>query len=269
MKLWSFINEKKLAENLIKNHKLINDSPRDYIIAYIKYLKNESKYSKNKIRNLLDEFLIKNLSGFIVADWEDKLQRWVNRYSQSKYCRYKEGKNIKITQDELKKIKEVGDINGIKAIEVEKILFIMLVLAKSTYSEGKDLWCNYSSKDIFKLARYKYKTRTVKNNLQREYLLYDIKDTTKDKYISFGGENIKLLFKNDKSDVILDLQLDENNIENIILEYLKWRKLEGYKYCSVCGKEIKQKSDKPKLYCTKCAKRIKRENDIYRQKLRN
>ncbi|WP_252241655.1 hypothetical protein [Clostridium sp. ZBS18] len=267
MKLWSFINEKKLAENLIKNHKLINDSPRDYIIAYIKYLKNESKYSKNKIRNLLDEFLIRNLSGFIVADWEDKLQRWVNRYSQSKYCRYKEGKNIKITQDELKKIKEVGDINGIKAIEVEKILFIMLVLAKSTYSEGKDLWCNYSSKDIFKLARYKYKTRTLKNNLQREYLLYDIKDTTKDKYISFGGENIKLLFKNDKSDVILDLQLDENNIENIILEYLKWRKLEDYRYCSVCGKEIKQKSDKPKMYCTKCARVKNIEKTIKNKKV--
>ena len=63
--------------------------------------------------------------------------------------------------------------------------------------------------------------------------------------------------------------MDENNIENVILEYLNWRRLEGYYYCKKCGKEIKQLSKKPKLYCSKCAEKIKRINDINRQKTRN
>ena len=268
MKLWSFINEKKMVEDLIKNNKIINNNPRDYIVAYIKYLKNEKNKSKIEIRNLLDDFLINNLSGFVVADWNDKLQRWVNKYSQSKYSGYKQGKEIKITKGELENIKEVGNISKINSIELEKILFIMLVLAKSTYIEGKDLWCNYPSKDIFKLARYKYKTRDNKNSLQREYLLYDLKQETKDKYIEFGGENIKLLYGDNDTEIELKLNLDENNVENVILEYLNWRKLEGYYYCKECGKEIKN-NNKNNKYCSKCSKLKELENTNKRVKKHN
>lgn len=253
MKLWSFVNEKKLAENLNSNNKLVNNNPRDYIIAYIKYLKNEENKSKDDIRNLLDEFLIKNLSGFIVADWNEKLQRWVNKYSQQKYSKYKECKEIVITENELNKIKEVGELDKIKSIEIEKILFIMLVLAKSTSIDNKNIWCNYPSRDIFKLARYKYKTRENKNSLQREYLLYDLKQITGNKYIEFGGENIKLLYGDSNSGEVLKLKLDESNIDNVILEYLKWRNLEGYYYCKECGKEINN-NNKNNRYCTKCSK---------------
>ena len=144
----------------------------------------------------------------------------------------------------------------------------MLVLAKSTHIEGKDLWCNYPSKDIFKLARYKYKTRDNKNALQREYLLYDLKQETKDKYIDFGGENIKLLYGDNDTEIELKLNLDENNINNVILEYLNWRKLEGYYYCKECGKEIKN-NNKNNKYCSKCSKLKELENTNKRVKKHN
>ena len=47
---------------------------------------NEKNKSKIEIRNLLDEFLINNLSGFVVADWNDKLQRWVNNKFVFRSC---------------------------------------------------------------------------------------------------------------------------------------------------------------------------------------
>ena len=268
-KLWSFVNEEKLIKDLLKDNGLVNKNPRDYIVAYIKYLKNEKNLSKSDIRNELDNFLLSNLTGFIVADWDTRLQRWVNKYSKKANCEYKKGKRIVITEEELQLISEVGDVCNVKAIEVEKILFIMLILGKSTHNEEtKDYWCNYESKDIFKLARYKYKK--VKGNTcsrQRECLLHNLKEKTKDKYVEFVGINIKLLYGVNSDNIAIDEIIDESNIDNIIIKYLEWRNLKGYNYCVECGKEIKLKTKNSK-YCDKCAKIKEKEKYIKYNKKR-
>lgn len=271
MNLWSFVNEEKLAHELLKNKKSININTREKIISYIKYLKKEGK-TKNQIRNELDDFMIKNCSGFIMGDWDDRLQKLVNKYSKKENCEYKKSKTIQITKKELEFISNIGDVGGVKAIEIEKVLYCMLVLAKSTYlGEDRDIWCNYESQDIFKLARFKYKTKSSPYLIQRESLIYDLKNFKKDIF-ELGGKNIKLLYGEKQikqENIIMTIDLDEDTAENMVVDYLNWRKLEGYSFCEVCGKEIKQNNNK-QSYCSRCAKEVKKEmNKQNMKKYRN
>lgn len=260
MNLWSFINEEKIAQDLLKNKKNINTNTREKIICYIKYLKKEGK-TKNDIRNTLDDFMIKNYNGFIMGDWDDRLQKLVNKYSKKENCEYKKSKTIQITKKELEFISNIGDVGGVKAIEIEKVLYCMLVLAKSTYLGGdRDIWCNYESQDIFKLARFKYKTKSSSHLIQRESLIYDLKNFKKDIF-ELGGKNIKLLYGDKQikeENVVISIDLNEETAKNMIVNYLDWRKLEGYNYCKVCGKEIKLKG-KNQNYCNSCSKSIRKQ----------
>jgi predicted RNA-binding Zn-ribbon protein involved in translation (DUF1610 family) len=261
MNLWSFVNEEKIAQDLLKNKKSINTNTREKIISYIKYLKKEGK-TKNQIRNELDDFMTKNYNGFIMGDWDDRLQKLVNKYSKKENCEYKKSKTIIITKKELEFISNIGDVGGVKAIEIEKVLYCMLVLAKSTYlGEDRDIWCNYDSQDIFKLARFKYKkSSNISYLVQRESLIYDLNNFKKN-ILELGGKNIKLLYgeKQIKEDnTIISVDLDEKTAENMIVNYLNWKQLNNYNYCKVCGKEIKQNKNNTVGYCNNCSKKIKR-----------
>jgi hypothetical protein len=270
MNLWSFINEEGIVQELLKNKKGINTNTREKIIAYIKYLKKEGN-TKNQIRNNLDDFMIKNHNGFIMGDWDDRLQKLVNKYSKKENCEYKKSKTINISKKELEFISSIGDVGGVKAIEIEKVLYCMLVLAKSTYlGEDRDIWCNYDSQDIFKLARFKYKTKSNPHLIQRESLIYDLKNFKKNIF-ELGGKNIKLLYgekqiKNE--DIIISVNLDDKSAENMVVDYLNWRRLEGYSYCKSCGKEIRPSKYTPKdkqIYCNKCSKDKIKERDRIRK----
>lgn len=260
MNLWSFTDEKQIAEELIKNKKKINENTNEKIVAYIKYLK-QNKKSKRDIRNELDDLMVKNYKGFVMADWDSKLQRYVNKYSKQDNSKYRTSKIIQITKKELDFIKNIGDVGGVKSIEIEKVLYCMLVLAKSTYkgTEGEDYWCNYDSRDIFKLARFKYKQKSVIQFIQRESLIYDLDNFKKDVF-SLGGKNIKLLYGQKQikeDDIIINVELNERTAENMIVDYLKWRNKEDYNFCEVCGKEIQQNNNTTVVYCINCAKKIK------------
>ena len=106
MNLWSFTDERQIAEDLVKNKKTINENTNEKIVAYIKYLKQDKK-SKTDIRNELDDLMIKNYKGFIMADWDSKLQRYVNKYSKKDNCNYRTSKTIQITQKEIEFIKNI------------------------------------------------------------------------------------------------------------------------------------------------------------------
>lgn len=264
------INEKIIAEELVKNNKLINDDTLTKIRCYIKYLKTQ-KISKREIRNQLDDLMLKNYDGFIMADWDELLQRMVNKYSKSKYCEYKKTNDeVAIYESELKTISEIGDLSGFRDIEIEKILFIMLVLAKINDS----VWVNYTSEEIFKLARFKYKTKSDIRMMQREKLIYDLanfKDNKILKVTNYGkSPSMELLFlkqKNKEDEIEMNLKIED--IENIIVKYLDWRNKEDYNYCKVCGKEIINKRKDTK-YCNKCSRNKQLEKQrLSMKKLRN
>ena len=259
------INEEIVAKELIKNNKLINEDTITKIRCYIKYLKHDG-VTKREIRNRLDEFMMDNYKGFIMADWDKILQRMVNKYSKHKNSEYKKANDeIVIYKSELKLISEVGDLSGFRDIEIEKVLFIMLVLAKIHDSR----WVNYTSEEIFKLARFKYKTKSDVRIIQREKLIYDLanfKDNKILKVTNYGkSPSLELLFIEEAGEAKIKLKIEY--IDNIIIEYLKWRNKENYTYCIECGKEIKSKSNNAK-YCSKCAKKIKQEqiNELKKRK---
>ena len=78
MKYWSFIDEEKILEKLLEDPSSVSKDSSTKIKVLIKYYKRLG-YSKNEIRNMLDEFLMKYYLGFVLADWDDKLKRWVNK----------------------------------------------------------------------------------------------------------------------------------------------------------------------------------------------
>ena len=79
MKYWSFIDEEKILEELLVNPNTIAKDTNTKVKVLIKHYKREG-LSKNEIRNELDNFLMEHFVGFVLADWDKKLKRWVNKY---------------------------------------------------------------------------------------------------------------------------------------------------------------------------------------------
>ncbi|WP_133014927.1 hypothetical protein [Clostridium cuniculi] len=259
MNLWTLINERELGQKIEEDNGKINENTNVGLRCYIKYLKNDKKLNKTQIRNEIDRLMMENYKGFVMGDWDETLQGMVNKYSKKKYCEYKNYNNeVVLFKEELDFIKNVGGLSGVKDIEIEKILFIMLVLAKSSGSE----WVNYSSRDIFKLSRFKYRQKSDIQAVQREKLIYDLAHYTNGQILNvtnFGtSPSIKLLFCKDEGIEEIKIKIDIKSIENIVVEYLKWRNKENYTYCIECGKEIKIKSNRQQ-YCSKCFKILRKD----------
>lgn len=267
----TLIDEKEIAEKLIKNFKDINIDTYKKLQCYTKYLKNETKKTKNEIRNELDNVMLGYYTGFVMADWDKTLQSIVNKYTKPHNREYKKVKEVKIYKEELESIKKVGDTGSVKDIEIEKVLFVMLVLGKISGFQDGDLWVNAKSLDIFKMAKFKYKQKSDKQKIQREKLIYDLanyKDSDVLSVVTFGkSTGIKLLFGVECGEEVM--AIDKNtDLENVIVKYLKWRKKEDYTYCTICGKEIiiKNSKDTSRKYCDNCKKKKQLEwNNNYRK----
>lgn len=254
MKYWGFINEREMLEELLKDNSLINYDTIVKIKLLVKHYK-EKGFSKNETRNEIDKFMMEYYDGFVLADWDDTLRRMVNKYSKRQYCEFKKMEDIVIYEEELDFISSQWNIEGVCQIEVEKLLFIMLVLAKSN---GEGVWLNYEKSLTFKLARYKYESHKPQKD-QRGKLLHKLANHPGKKILecliySKNG-SVKLFYGADEGKEVMRISYDDD-IENIILRYLDWREYPNYKYCKNCGKEIKTTGNRQK-YCDKCAKKIK------------
>ncbi|MFR2887420.1 MAG: hypothetical protein ACLTDM_04430 [Clostridium butyricum] len=248
MKINNFVDERKTLNNFLEDKTSLNNDTYRKIMVYIKYLK-EQGYNKPQIRNELDKLMEEYYVGFVLADWEDRLNKMVNKYTKPEYKQFKVVEDINITYDELNFIKNRDDI------EIEKLLFIMLVLAKS--SNSSDLWVNCDSKDLFKLSNYKYDSHQSLFE-QREFLLHDL---AQEGLIAFKKDctstSFKLLYGETTIGEGLILKIDETNIERIVMEYMNWRgNPQGY--CTVCGKRIVSRANNKPLYCSKCKKEKQR-----------
>lgn len=249
----NFIDEERMAKELLKNPKTINKDTNKKLILLVKYFKNKKK-TKKQIRDELDDFMYKNYEGFVMADWDSEIQKATNKYTKPDYRDFLTGKDINITYDELNFIKEKQDI------EIEKLLFILLVLAKSSIYEGsKGLWVDVDSTYIFKLSKFKYSKNKPRME-QRELKISDlaIKNILIPK-ARCGSTAIKLLYGSLNKGNGINFRLDDKTAEDIVYHYLKWRGYENIKECTECGCLIKQKGNKPKLYCDECDKVIRNE----------
>lgn len=258
----NIVNERKLAESLAKNFDLINDNTYNRLVAYTKYLKQKGETKRN-IRNIIDNLMERYYIGFVMADWDDLLQKIVNRYSKNDSCAYRDVKQIYISKAEL------DFIHSSNNVEIEKLLFVLLVLAKLNKNDNNDkLICSYESKDIFTLSKYKYKNRIPRDE-QRDYLLHDISETGLITFINRCDSLGIILNYGNLEDINdgLSFFMDEDNYKDIVYYYLVYIGDKSIKQCEVCGKYFKSKSKKNnQKYCNKCSIDRQKERDKQYQK---
>lgn len=253
-----FINEKRMLKELLNNPKSIMDDTYTKLILLVKYYKSE-KHTKSQIRDDIDDFMYKHYQGFVMADWDNILQSIVKKYSKRDMCDFKDGKLINIAYSELEFIKTKQNL------ETEKLLFILLTLAKANYNDKYDkLWLNIDSTYIFKLSKYKYdKNKNCKTRMeQRELKINDlIGQGLIDILRMCESTDLILKYGNINKDDGIKFTLDDESADSIVYNYLRGRGDTKVKECQECGKLIYQNSKKPQLYCEKCGKKIKMKQD--------
>lgn len=309
-KYWSFINERRIIEELIADPSSIGYNSGGKLKALCKWARQKkyengygyglSKEEMNKFlkcskdwleadgkwikglnveetRRFLDDFCMKNFNGFCLATEDARLRSLVNK-SKSKdwYTNIKEMKDIVIYKEELEWIVENAiDIDYHSKYEIEKLLFMMLVLGKSN-CKSDAVYCNYDDSTIFGLAKFyfvpKYEgyeedrygrtdengnilkiRRRVKRQEVIGKMLYKLLNTLdengKKKFIAKWSQETKagatrqsylLTYARSEGEEIFRYSYD-CDVEAIIFDFLNWREEYGnydYLFCKECGKTM-------------------------------
>ena len=236
MKIWNYISERALAEQLqdeIDNKKTINENINSKLIAYVKLLK-EQGMTKEDIRNRLDEIMLVHYKGVDMTAWNKPLNAMVNKYTTKENCEFRELNEINITR------KELEFINRFQDEAKENLLFTMLVVSKSKHckfkknkkgeilSENHDYWLNCDRVQLFKLANFKYDKNTgAKTRMeQRGYFIYDLAqlDGTIELSKQCDNTSIKLLYVDEEVDPEgITFRITENNMNDVLNYYLQWK----------------------------------------------
>lgn len=156
--------------------------------------------------------------------------------------------NIKITQSELETISSLDNLRA------EKILFVLLCLAKQqSMSNGfTNGLVKYSITDLCKAARVSVPAD------DREYILYEIVQRGLLGYPK--KNNTQCLIVNFMNTDEIALELDETDCQELAYVYLNWKNNgKGYTRCQRCYRWMKQSKTKPKKYCEDCAKAVQTE----------
>ena len=175
--------------------------------------------------------------------------------------------NVKITQ------KEMDIIQGLKDYKLEKITFILLVLAKY-YKDNKVTKKKISgdvNKNYYTNAKFTEILRLAKVNISKAERYYTMNLLYKLgiwEATYFGTHRIKCVRKTGAVVMEVDLDVDA---DKIVEQYTKYKKDNGFGlYICECGKEF-IKTGRNQKYCDKCSalKRkevVKRKNEKYRKK---
>ena len=154
--------------------------------------------------------------------------------------------SIKITKSEL------DIISSIDNLRAEKILFVLLCMAKQqSISNGfTNGLVRYSLPELCKLARV-----SVPSD-DREYILYNI---VQHGFLGYPKKNntqcLIVNFIDNTGDV--ELELNDLDCGELAYVYLNWKnKGVGYTRCEFCGKLMKQSKSNPKRFCEECADAI-------------
>lgn len=150
------LNEYEWAECMVRNHELGNKPIETLSRIARYYLANH--YSKNEIRCLLDEFLIKCDPSTSLPKWSDTLDKIVK--SCNKYpLVVLDG--IYITNKELCKIEKL------KGKQIRRLAFTLLCSAKywDEVSDTNNHWANSPDKEIMQMAN-------INTSIKRQSLMF-------------------------------------------------------------------------------------------------
>lgn len=260
MSLFKVIDEYTLLDRFLKNKSLINGETYNILKVYSKHLHSNRK-NKDYIRNELDRVMEKYYTSYVRADWVGTLDTIVNRFTKKENSDFKKINEVVITNKELEFIKAVDDL------EIEKVMFMMLVVSKA-YGDSGMVYTDI--KEIFKSAKYKYKQKTSTRDIQRANLINDLYKreiiSINEKKCTNTGIKLNYILN---GDINLKILINENNECGLVYYYLKWRGAAKVKECKVCGClfELKVVNSNAK-YCTACAKKIKIKTTVENRKLK-
>ena len=247
---------------IILNEYMKNSPPRNKRLKeskekYSKYLKNYERDMNYYARLYLDDLII-NYTSIIIADWDKRLKTMINGCIKNMECH--KPKKVYIRKKEIEVIKNIESFNNYGVIELRKLLYVILIMGKSCTNKKGDHWVNLDTDTLFKMARFKYRTKYKSRLEQREEIIREFANKGLIELSNKSGFKV-IYYEKDivQEDRVLELSLVDgyDNIDNIVLKYLNYYKEElnegRYYYCIMCGLEIKQRSKKPTTMCKKCA----------------
>lgn len=244
---------------LINSHKITRENVKSYVFKLAKYNYFIEKMDDNANYDAIVTYLKQYWSMFSGPDWHETIENAIKNCQKREYRLID---SIKITQKELDYIRSFNDI------QLEKLLFVMLCIAKYDhfYSDSEDFWLNRSNSFIFGQARVHVKVKDRLELLRKLYLA-----GTFDMSHKVGSANKKILYvSNDNNDNVV-LELAENDFKELAYTYLFYKNgFSGYVHCDRCGRLVKIKANNQK-YCKNCADEIHLEKtaEYKRRKRRN
>ena len=233
------LDEQKYAERLYTGE--INDvksivTQVGYITRYHLHVCNNSD-EDNYINTVA--WAKQNHKNFDESCYSNLISDAIKRAHKNKFYNID---SIKITRKELEAISSLDNLRA------EKILFVLLCMAKqqsASFGFTNGL-VKYSLPELCKTARVSVPAD------DREYILYQIvqrgllacpkKNNTQCLIVNFVDYD---------GDVVLEL--NEVRCAELAYEYLAWKNCgSGYGHCEVCGKAFKQSQKNQKRFCKEC-----------------
>ena len=253
-------DEPKLIQELKDNPSTINNNTKKKLIAYVKILHTQG-YTKEMIKNKINDLMECNYNMYDSLAWENTIDFYIDRYTKDKYCHIKEPKEILITYKELNKIKQINNIN------LEKVLFILLIIAK-TNNKGGDFWVNNIYTDVFTLAKYRYDSR---KGISRENQRYSVLRTLCNLgYLSLSmkatNDSVKLEYATHEHGDGITLTLTNENKKSIVYEYMKWKGDKNIVKCQECNNLFYRKSRRLPKYCNDCREKVHNRTKINKKR---
>lgn len=241
------LNEELYAKNLLlgKNKDVKSTVKKiGYITRYNAQILNKSE-KDNYISTV--QWMNKHQDNFDESSYSNVISNAIK--AAKKVPLYKVD-GIFITKNEINTIKSLNNIRE------EKILFVLLCMAKQQSEVFKftDGLVKYTITDLCKSARISVPAD------EREYILYDIlikgfiscpkKNDTKCLRVNFIEENGEA-----------ELVLNETDCQELAYVYLKWKNGSGFKCCRRCGRLMNSRNKKD--LCPYCEQSTQDNNHIW------
>ena len=248
------INEQKVLDELLNNHKMIENTSNCINILIKHYwLQNHNIDKLELLYTILEDIKKCDIPKFSVKKCEESIQGRIDNF-------YKELRKYGESSVKIKVIDRIvitkAEIESYDDKKTQQVMFILLVYAKITnkLNGNESYWLNQSITNIMKEAK-------VSNGQKKTDILYNLKQTEAiSNTIKVNGKGIKVNYAYEDSEEGLIIE----DFDGVIYQWLKY-KGERWKRCSECGKWVKitSKTYAPK-YCKECAKKIKAIQDSER-----
>ena len=244
------INEQKVLDELLNNHKMIENTSNCINILIKHYwLQNHDIDKLELLYTILEDIKKCDLPKFSVKKCEESIQGRIDNFYKELRKYGEQSVKIKVIDRIVITKAEIALIESYDDKKTQQVMFILLVYAKITnkLNNNESYWLNQSITNIMKEAK-------VSNGQKKTDILYNLKQTSAiTNTIKVNGKGIKVNYAYEDSEEGLIIE----DFDGVIYQWLKY-KGERWKRCSECGKWVTTNSNNFKR-CKQCAKLKKLE----------